>query len=159
MATRARPTGTGWPSATTGPVPVASGAHPLVRRILEEAGDTATVVDAGAGTGRIAADLAVSSYVIPELPDATGFLRRLDAAASRRVFVEMGALSGGWLLEPLWRRFHGSPRRPHPTYLDALDLLAELGIRAELEVVELHGLLAPPARTRPSAIITWAPTS
>lgn len=234
----------------TGPVPVASGTHPLVRRILAEAGDATTVADAGAGTGRITlavaphvrhvhavdrsrgvldllleaaagrgidnvtavhaawedadvtADVAVCSYVIPKLPDATRFLRRLDAAASRRVFVEMGALSGGWLLEPLWRRFHGSPRRPHPTYLDALDLLAELGIRAELEVVELpvgarfrdldeavdhhldalllddgratreelaellrgwlvrrDGLLAPPARTRPSAIITWAPTS
>lgn len=234
----------------TGPVAVASEAHPLVRRLLAEVDGATTVVDAGAGTGRIAlavaphvrhvyavdqsrgvlglllegaagrgidnvtavhdrwedadvvADVAVCSYVIPKLPEVTGFLRRLDAAASDRVFVEMGALSGGWLLESLWRHLHDAPRRPHPTYLDALDLLGELGIRAAAEVVELpvgarfgdlddavdhhldallldddqdtrdrladllrgwlvrrDGLLAPPARTRPSAIITWAPTS
>lgn len=231
-----------------GSVAIAGHRHPLVRRVRSIADEDTTVVDAGAGTGRISlavaphvrqvvavdqsrgvldlleeaaeergivnvtalhapwestditTDVAICSYVIPKLPDPVAILRRLDAAASRRVFVEMGALSGGWLLDPLWRHFHGGPRRPHPTYIDAVALLAELGIDADAEVVELQvgarfpdldtatghyvdalllddgpatrrelrgllagwlvrrdGLLAPPARTRPSAIITWTP--
>ncbi len=83
------------------------------------------------------ADVVVCSYVLPLVADAASFLRKLDEACRRRAFVYLNAASADHLFDPLWRHFHGSPRRPAPTYLDAVAVLAELGIRAEVEVVEL----------------------
>jgi SAM-dependent methyltransferase len=83
------------------------------------------------------ADVVVCSYVLPLIADAASFLRKLDGACRRRAFVYLNAASPDHLFDPLWRHFHGSPRRPAPTYLDAVAVLSELGIRAEVEVVEL----------------------
>lgn len=83
------------------------------------------------------AHLSVCSYVLPLIADAKGFLRRLDACTTERAFLYLGAASIDLLTDPLWRHFHGRPRRPGPTYLDAVAVLAELGIRADVEVVEL----------------------
>ena len=41
------------------------------------------------------------------------------------------------MLDPIWRHFHGAPRAPGPSYLDALAVLRELGIAPEVKVVEL----------------------
>jgi hypothetical protein len=88
------------------------------------------------------ADVAFSSYVLPVLADAPGFLTKLDAAALRRVFLYLGAFSTDAVTDPLWRHFHGGPRKPGPTYLDAVAVLQELGMTPDVEVVEL------PNRTR-----------
>ncbi len=148
------------------------------------------------------ADVVVSSFVMTLVPDAPGFVRALDRCARRRVFLYLGAYSMDAVLDPLWRHFHGAPRRPGATYLDALAVLRELGIHPDIEVVEipdrrrfataaeaareyadhlvlpptrsarreLEGLmaswlvrrgggLAPPLRSVPAAIISWAPGS
>ena len=83
------------------------------------------------------ASVSVCSYVLPLIADAKGFLRALDARTDERAFVYLNAASLEFLTDPLWRHFHGKPRRLGPTYLDAVAVLAELGIEAEVEVVEL----------------------
>lgn len=84
-----------------------------------------------------AGEVVVCSYVLPVIPDAAAFVRKLHAAAGRRVFVYLSAASADVLQEPFWRYFHGRRRAPAPTYLDAVDLVEEeLGVDVDVEVVE-----------------------
>jgi len=83
------------------------------------------------------ADVAFSSYVLPLIADAPRFLRKLDAASTERALLYLGAFSLDAVMDPLWRHFHGRPRKPGPTYLDAVDVLRELGLAPEVEVVEV----------------------
>jgi SAM-dependent methyltransferase len=88
------------------------------------------------------ADVVFSSYVVSIVEDAPPFLAKLTATSSREVYLYLGAFSMDAVMDPLWRHFHGAPRRPGPSYLDAIAVLQELGISPEVEVVEL------PNRTR-----------
>jgi SAM-dependent methyltransferase len=82
-------------------------------------------------------DAAFSSYVVTLVPDAARFLAKLDAAATERAVIYLGAYTADAVMDPLWRHFHGRSRKPGATYLDAVDLLRELGIKPEIEVVEV----------------------
>ena len=82
------------------------------------------------------ADLAFAAYVLPLVEDAAGFLERLDATAGRRAAVVVSAVSADAVWDVLWRHFHGGPRRPGPTWLDAVAVLRELGMDPHVEVVE-----------------------
>lgn len=87
------------------------------------------------------ADVLLCSYVLPLIADAEPFLGKMEAARDpdRGVaFVYMNAMSGEALTDPLWRRFHRRPRRLAPTYLDALEMMRDLGLDAEAEVVEVR---------------------
>lgn len=84
-----------------------------------------------------AADVAFASYVLTLVADAPRFLVKLDAAATRRAFLYLGAYTADAIMDPLWRHFHGTSRKPGPTYLDAADVLRELGVVPEIEVVEV----------------------
>ena len=84
------------------------------------------------------ADVAFSSYVVTLVPDAARFLTKLDRAATERAFLYLGAYTADAIMDPLWRHFHGASRKPGPTYLDAADVLRELGLRPEVEVVEVN---------------------
>jgi SAM-dependent methyltransferase len=83
------------------------------------------------------ADIAFSAFVLTLIPDARPFLTKLDAAARHHVFLYLGAYCGDAVLDPLWRHFHGAPRAPGPSYLDALAVLRELGIEPAVKVVEI----------------------
>jgi len=83
------------------------------------------------------ADVAFSSYVVTLVPDAARFLAKLDAAATQRAFLYLGAYTADAIMDPLWRHFHGTSRKPGPTYLDAADVLRELGVKPTIEVVEV----------------------
>jgi SAM-dependent methyltransferase len=83
------------------------------------------------------ASVAFSSYVLPLVADAAGFLAKLSAAATERAFLYLGAYSMDAVMDPLWRHFHGRPRKPGATYLDAIDVLRELGAKPAVEVVEV----------------------
>jgi SAM-dependent methyltransferase len=83
------------------------------------------------------ADVAFSSYVVTLVPDAARFLAKLDGAATQRAFLYLGAYTADAIMDPLWRHFHGTSRKPGPTYLDAVDLLRELGVKPQVEVVEV----------------------
>jgi SAM-dependent methyltransferase len=83
------------------------------------------------------ASVAFSSYVVTLVPDAAGFLVKLDAAATERVFLYLGAYTADAVMDPFWRHFHGRSRKPGATYLDAFDVVRELGFKPEVEVVEV----------------------
>ena len=83
----------------------------------------------------LTADVVIASHVLYPLEDAAGFLRRLDRATRRRCFVTLRALHLDALTDPLWRHFHGEPRRLPPTHVDGLALLAELGILADVQIL------------------------
>lgn len=87
-------------------------------------------------------DVTICSYVLPLIADAAAFLARLDAVTRKQVFLYLNAASLDLLWDPMWRHFHGTARKPAPTYLDAVAVLGELGIAAGVEVVEI------PTRTR-----------
>ncbi len=85
----------------------------------------------------VPADVAFASYVLPVVDDAPAFLAKLDAAARRHCLLYLGAFTYDAIVDPLWRHFHGRPRRPGPTWLDAAAVLREIGIKAEVEIVEV----------------------
>jgi SAM-dependent methyltransferase len=83
------------------------------------------------------ANVVFSAFVLTLVPDARRFLTKLDAAARNHVFLYLGGYCGDAVLDPLWRHFHGAPRAPGPSYLDALAVLRELGIAPAVKVVEI----------------------
>ncbi len=83
-------------------------------------------------------DVAFASYVLPVVDDAPAFLAKLDATARRHVLLYLGAFTNDAIVDPLWRHFHGRPRRPGPTWLDAVAVLEEMGIEPAVEVVEVR---------------------
>lgn len=83
------------------------------------------------------ADVVFSAFVLTLVPDARRFVSKLDAAARDHVVLYLGAYSADAVLDPLWRHFHGAPRTPGPSYLDALAVLRELGITPQVKVVEI----------------------
>ena len=87
-------------------------------------------------------DVAFSSYVLPLVEDAPAFVAKLDAVARRRCLLYLGAFTADTIVDPLWRHFHGRPRQPGPTWLDAVDVVQEMGIDPAVEVVEV------PSQTR-----------
>lgn len=82
------------------------------------------------------ADVVVCAYVLPVIADVAPFVRALDAAAARQVFVHLSGTLPDVLHAPFWQHFHGRPRAQAPTYLDAVDVLAEQGLEPHVEVVE-----------------------
>jgi hypothetical protein len=86
--------------------------------------------------GLLEADIVLASHVLYPLEDADAFLVRLDAATRRRCFVSLRALHLDALTDHLWRHFHAEPRRLPPTYLDAVNLLHELGILADVRILD-----------------------
>ena len=59
------------------------------------------------------------------------------SAATDRAFLYLGAYTADAILDPIWRHFHGRSRKPGATYLDAADVLRELGLKPTIEVVEV----------------------
>lgn len=84
------------------------------------------------------ADVVLCSYVLPLIDDAAPFLAKLEAHCRRDAFVYVSAMAADAFSDPFWRHFHGRPRQPGPTYLDAVAVLAELGITTDVEVVEVR---------------------
>lgn len=113
----------------------------MLRRLRREA-SKAGVANVGCVEGRwedvevAPADVVLASYVLPLVQDAARFLTKMDQTCRGRAFVCLNALPTDVLFSPFWRHFHGTSRKPGPTYLDALAVLDELGIRAEAQVAE-----------------------
>ncbi len=127
---------------------VAVDASPVMLSILRRQARRAGLANVTTVVGRweevevAPADVVVCSYVLPLIRDIAAFLAKMDAAGRGHAFVYLSAMSTDALFDPFWRHFHGAPRRPGPTYLDVVAVLGELGIKADVEVVEL------PVRTR-----------
>lgn len=81
------------------------------------------------------ADVVLCAHVLYPIAEVVPFLRKLEEHARRSVVL---ALMVTWaeppLLAELWRRFHGDERRGQPEAFDALAVLHELGIPANVLV-------------------------
>jgi hypothetical protein len=78
-------------------------------------------------------------YNVAELP---AFVRALDAAAARRVVLELPLRHPLSAMAPLWRHFWQLDRPTGPTAHDALEVIREAGLPARLEVSRQPGPLA-----------------
>ena len=83
----------------------------------------------------VEADVSVCYGVMGHVEDAAPFFRKLDACTLGQVFVGIAAPIDV-IRAPLWRHFHDEPPPTYPAYLDALQVLEELGIPAEAHVHE-----------------------
>jgi hypothetical protein len=70
------------------------------------------------------------AYNVPDLGD---FATALTDHARRRVVLELTPYHPMTPLNPLWTALHGIERPTGPTSRDAVDVLSEVGIEAELE--------------------------
>ncbi len=81
------------------------------------------------------ADFVYSSHVLYPVRDIETFLRKMDASARRRCYVflraEQMSMDFG-----LWTEFHGRPLAPQPSALDAFNVLWQIGLYADLQVVD-----------------------
>lgn len=90
------------------------------------------------------ADIVVCSHVLYPILDLVPFLEKLDAASEQACYVYLRATQLDTLTAPLWRHFHGDERLLAPGYIYALDVLYELGIYANVEVVQVPFTLSYP---------------
>ena len=111
----------------------------LLRRRAREAGvaNVRTVHGNWQDVEVEAADVVVCAHVITLVPDVVPFVRKLDAAARKRVLLYVGGYAADGVLDPFWRRFHGRQRSPGASWVDALAMLEEIGLEVSVEVVEL----------------------
>jgi len=121
-------------------VDVSRGMLDVLRRDADRLGlgNLRTVHSRWEDAPEVSGDVAICSYVLPLVEDVGAFLVKLHEASRRRVFLYLGAGGAELLLDPFWRYFHGDPREPAVTYLDALAVLQELGIDPGVEIVEVR---------------------
>src|SRR5439155_4198115 len=148
----------------------------FLRRVLDYVDRATTVVDVGAGVGRLAiplaararrviavepneamvgllreevraagvdnvelmpttweaaeigrAEVVLSAHVLYPIAEAADFLRKLDASASRAAFVQLHVEQPDVPAIEAWRAIRGGERCPQPGFLEAVNLLAQLG--------------------------------
>lgn len=81
------------------------------------------------------ADVVFSSHVLYGVTDVPAFLISMSRAARRRCVVCLGLRAPADALGPLWRRVRGRDVPPRPAALETLNLLHQLGERAEMSLV------------------------
>ena len=91
------------------------------------------------------ADIVICSHVLYPIRDVVPFLAKLRHAARQRCYIYMRAVPIDALTAHLWQHFHGDERRLSPSYIDALDVLFEMGIYANAEIVSLPVSLRYPS--------------
>ena len=80
------------------------------------------------------AEIVLCSHVLYPIADSVPFIRKLESAARRRVYVYLR-------VDPLptdfglWREFYGVGLQAQPTHFDLINLLAQIDIAADVEVV------------------------
>jgi SAM-dependent methyltransferase len=83
------------------------------------------------------ADYVICSHVLYPIADVVPFVRKLAAHARKRVFIALRA-------DPmatdfgLWAEFYGVPLQHQPVHMDLLNVLAQIGIFADVEVAEFR---------------------
>jgi SAM-dependent methyltransferase len=86
------------------------------------------------------ADFVLCAHVLYPIADAAEFVLKLDCHATRACFVVLRETAPDpEPLGELWRRFHGEPRYLQPGYVEAFDLLHEVGIHANVSVCRIPG--------------------
>jgi SAM-dependent methyltransferase len=93
----------------------------------------------------LSADIVLCSHVLYPIVDIVPFVTKLQAAANYACYIYMRATHIDAVTAQLWRHFHGDERCLPPGYIDAVDVLYEMGIYANVEVV-----MVPPVQHYPS---------
>ncbi len=93
----------------------------------------------------ISADIVICSHVLYPIKDIVPFLAKLQAATRQACYIYMRATPIDVLTNPIWQHFHGEPRCLPPSYIHALDILYEMGIYANVEIVETTQTLRYPS--------------
>ena len=82
------------------------------------------------------ADLVICCHVLYGTAGAPAFIAKLEAAATERVFIQLRHGQLRTPSDPLWELMTGTPRARMPQLGDLLNLLGQLGIRAEVAALE-----------------------
>jgi FkbM family methyltransferase len=86
------------------------------------------------------ADAVLCAHVLYPIEDAAAFIRRLDGSSrSVCILALRDVVPETEPLGRLWLRFHGDNRCLQPGYMDLLNLVYEMGIRANLSVFPIPG--------------------
>lgn len=96
-------------------------------------------------TSDLQADIVICSHVLYPIREVNTFLARLSAAARQSCYLYMRALHFDAFTAPLWQHFHGDTRHQQPGYIDALAVLYEMGIYANVEIVKTPGSMRFPS--------------
>jgi 2-polyprenyl-3-methyl-5-hydroxy-6-metoxy-1,4-benzoquinol methylase len=91
------------------------------------------------------ADIVICSHVLYPIREVDTFLTKLSAAARQSCYIYMRALHFDTFTAPLWQHFHGDVRQQQPGYIDALAVLYEMGIYANVEIVKTPGSMRFPS--------------
>ncbi len=85
------------------------------------------------------ADLVICCHVLYGTADAPAFIAKLEATAVERVFIQLRHGQLRTPSDPLWELMMGTERARQPQFGDLWNLLEQLGIRAEVGVLEYEG--------------------
>lgn len=78
------------------------------------------------------ADVVFSSHVVYAVDDVPAFLMAMTRASRRLCVLCLGLRAPADALAPLWRRVRGRDVSPRPAALETLNLLYQMGARAEM---------------------------
>lgn len=82
-------------------------------------------------------DIAVCANVLYDVQDLVPFVRKLDAHAGEACFIEITFRHPLTPMNDLWRRFRGIERPEYPDYFDALAVLHQMGIYANVQIEDV----------------------
>lgn len=79
-------------------------------------------------------DVVTCAHVLYPIEEIEPFLRALDAHARRSCFLNLMVWQPWFDQLELWEAVHGEPRLPQPAYIDAVNVLHQLGCQANVQV-------------------------
>jgi SAM-dependent methyltransferase len=82
------------------------------------------------------ADVVLCAHVLYFTPDAVPFIRKLDEHALRECMILLRVDQAGAGLAPLYEQLRGELQAPEPSFIDLYNLLYQMGIVADVRVVE-----------------------
>jgi SAM-dependent methyltransferase len=80
------------------------------------------------------ADIVMCANVLYDVQDLVPFISKLDAQARDACFIEITFRHPVARLNELWRRFQGIERPERPDYFDAVAVLHQIGIYANVQI-------------------------
>jgi hypothetical protein len=88
------------------------------------------------------ADIVICAHVLYPIEDIVPFLRALDGQAQRCCYLRLMAQQPWFDRLELWEAVHDEARVPQPTYIDAVNVLHQLGCYANVAIDRAEGRLA-----------------
>jgi SAM-dependent methyltransferase len=94
---------------------------------------------------KLQADIVICSHVVYPIRDIEPFLLKLQSASLGTCFIYARATHMDALTADIWRHFHHDDRCLPPCYIHVLDVLFEMGINANVDVVNASPSLRFPS--------------